>query len=68
MPLYYVNAKGQPNGDHEVHRLECSYMPDPTNCVYLGEFPSCHMAVAVAKKCFPKASGCYWCSRECHKS
>lgn len=27
MAKYYVNQREQVNGDHEVHKLGCSYMP-----------------------------------------
>lgn len=28
MSNYYVNMNAQSNGDHEVHKSGCSYMPD----------------------------------------
>lgn len=27
MASYYVNKNSQNNGDHEVHKSECAYMP-----------------------------------------
>ena len=27
MARYYVNDRAQPNGDHEVHKDGCSFMP-----------------------------------------
>ncbi len=27
MPIYYVNNKAQLNGDHEVHKAGCTWMP-----------------------------------------
>lgn len=64
MSNYYVNNVAQSNGDHEVHKDGCSYMP--TNKKSLGWFSNCHDAVREAKKTYPKSNGCYYCSRECH--
>lgn len=61
---YYVNQTPQTNGDHEVHKEGCTYMP--TTKLHLGAFISCRPAVEAAKKVYPRADGCYWCSRECH--
>ena len=66
MPAYYVNTHAQSNGDHEVHQEGCSYMPDPTHKKYLGVFSNCKDAVREAKKTYPTADGCYYCSNECH--
>lgn len=43
-------------------------MPEPQNREYLGDFPSCHGAVIEAKKKYPRANGCFHCSKECHTS
>lgn len=66
MARYYVNKNAQSNGDHEVHKSGCSYMPEEHNRIYLGDFTSCHGAVSEAKKRYPKSNGCYYCSRDCH--
>ena len=66
MARYYVNKNAQSNGDHEVHVLGCSHMPEETNRLYLGDFASCHSAVREAKKHYSKSNGCIWCSKECH--
>ena len=66
MPDYCVNKNAQSNGDHEVHKQGCSYMPAPENQVPLGSHPSCHGAVARARTVYPTANGCYYCSPECH--
>ena len=68
MARYYVNKQAQSNGDHEVHKSECSYMPSAENSLYLGEFSTCHGAVREAKKHYPQVDGCYYCSRDCHTS
>ncbi|RLD59582.1 MAG: hypothetical protein DRJ01_11100 [Bacteroidetes bacterium] len=66
MANYYVNKNSQANGDHEVHKEGCSYMPDVSNRIFLGNFLSCKDAVEEAKKHYSKSNGCYYCSNECH--
>ncbi|MGG6231828.1 hypothetical protein [Tenacibaculum sp. SDUM215027] len=68
MARYYVNKNAQTNGDHEVHKLECTWIPNVENRIYLGEFDNCKDAVKEAKKHYTKVNGCYYCSRECHTS
>lgn len=68
MAYYYVNKKVQANGDHEVHKSGCSYMPSEENRMSLGNFDSCEPAVKEAKKTYSKANGCYYCCRDCHSS
>lgn len=68
MPSYYVNKNAQSNGDHEVHKDGCSWLPDLENRQYLGAFSSCHGAVAEAKKYYNQVDGCYHCSNDCHTS
>lgn len=66
MAAYYANTNAQANGDHEVHAGTCSFLPAWENRDYLGEFLSCQPAVAEARRRYPRADGCYWCSRTCH--
>lgn len=66
MAKYYVNQNAQSNGDHEVHKEGCSYLPEPKNKLYLGDFASCGPAVTEAKKHYPKSNGCYFCSKPCN--
>ena len=68
MAVYYVNKNAQTNGDHEVHKSDCIYVPAPENRLYLGDFPTCHGAVQKAKEVYPKADGCKHCSPACHTS
>lgn len=63
---YYVNKNAQLNGDHEVHKSGCNYIPEVNNRIYLGEFFSCYEAVNAARKYFPQVNGCYYCSNSCH--
>jgi len=66
MKKYYVNKNAQANGDHEVHTTGCSFMPEPHNRIYLGEFASCGPAVKEAKKHYSQVNGCFYCSKPCH--
>jgi len=66
MARYYVNKNVQNNGQHEVHKQGCSYMPDEQNRKYLGDFSNCFSAVVEAKSHYDNVDGCYFCSRNCH--
>jgi len=66
MTRYYVNKQAQANGDHEVHKEGCSWMPESYNAQYLGFFSQCSDAVKEAMKYFRQVNGCYYCSKECH--
>lgn len=68
MALYYVNRNAQANGDHEVHKDGCSFMPDAANKIFLGNFLNCRDAVREAKKHYSQSNGCYYCALECHTS
>ncbi len=68
MKKYYVRTVAQPNGDHEVHREDCNYLPKLENRHYLGKHTNCYSAVAAAKLIYAKSNGCYYCSNECHTS
>lgn len=65
---YYVNKNSQSNGDHEVHKVTCSRLPEASNRIYLGDFTFCSEAVKAAKKYYKQSNGCYYCSIECHTS
>ena len=64
MAQYCVNNRAQTNGDHEVHRQGCQYMPG--DYTRLGEHVTCYTAVAVARQIYPQSNGCYFCSRDCN--
>jgi hypothetical protein len=49
MALYYVNKNAQTNGDHEVHKSDCTRLPDLNNRQYLGDYSNCTEAVKKAK-------------------
>lgn len=66
MASYYVNKNAQLNGDHEVHTTGCSFMPEASNRIYLGDFTSCSAAVQEAKKHYQRSNGCFYCAKECN--
>lgn len=66
MKKYYVNDNVQFNGDHEVHREDCQYLPQPQNRVYLGEYSNCEPAVTKAKGHYKQVNGCKTCCANCH--
>jgi hypothetical protein len=68
MAAYYMNKNAQENGDHEVHRTGCAWMPAEHNRKYLGDFTNCRDAVREAKKIDSDADGCAHCSPDCHTS
>lgn len=68
MDYYYVNKNAQANGDHEVHKSTCRYLPNTLNLLGLGYFDNCKDAVKEAKKYYVQSNGCYYCSYACHTS
>ena len=68
MAYYYVNKNAQSNGDHEVHKFGCSYIPIEQNRILLGDFLNCYDAVRAAKKIYSNSNGCFYCSKDCHTS
>lgn len=63
---YYINNNEQSNGDHEVHREECSWLPNVSNRTYLGYLTSSFTAINVAQQKFPtwKINGYAHCCPE----
>lgn len=66
MARYYVNKNMQANGDHEVHKTGCTWLPNPENRIYLGDYSSCDPAIREARKYYNQVNGCYYCSNACH--
>ena len=65
---YYVNKNAQANGQHEVHRATCSWLPTVENRLYLGDFTSSAQAIREAKKYYANVDGCAYCCPESHNS
>ncbi|MGV0757590.1 hypothetical protein ACTS95_10445 [Empedobacter brevis] len=68
MERFYVNNNAQPNGDHEVHRSNCIYVPYILSKKDLGNHDGCHNAVTEAKKTYKQSNGCATCCPACHTS
>lgn len=66
MSRYYVNNQRQDNGDHEVHVQGCYWLQLANSTRDLGDHLGCHTAVAAAKRIYPTANGCAYCSSACH--
>lgn len=45
---FYVNKNTDAQGNHEVHRENCDYLPRPENREYLGFFSNSYDAVRAA--------------------
>lgn len=68
MSRFSVNKNTQGTGKHEVHNLDadCAYLPQPSNCIALGEHANCRGAVAAARKLYANVNGCAYCVPTCH--
>lgn len=65
---FYVNSNAQPNGDHEVHREDCRWLPSVENREGLGFFNTSQEAVDAARHRYFQADGCCYCCPESHHS
>lgn len=63
---YYVNKNAQETKEHEVHKSDCSYLPDIENRIFLGNYPNCKYAIKKAKVYFEDIDGCAHCCPDCH--
>ena len=69
MDSYYVNRKAQVNGDNEVHKNSCAFIPEKHNRLYLGYLANCQKALAEASKTYPDtATLCRYCCPEGQKA
>jgi hypothetical protein len=66
MDRYCVNTQQQQTGEHEVHKVTCTWAPALYNQRDLGYHYTCTSAVAEAKKYYYSVDGCYFCSLACH--
>lgn len=68
MPTYYVNSNSKGRGNHDVHKMGCGFLPKKEeNRIKFGVFSCCDEAVEEARKLYPRADGCYYCSRDCYE-
>ena len=65
---YYFYDQKDKNGNHEVHTVNCSFLPSPENRTYIGDFSSCKAAIRSAESTYSLRSfdGCFYCSKACH--
>ena len=68
MALYFVNTKAKANGDHEIHKAGCLFMPDNARRQYLGNFSDSADALHEAQQYFNHINGCFYCSHESHNT
>lgn len=68
MTFYYLNSIAQKNGEHEVHQLSCTHLPEANHRVLLGKFSTCDEAIALAREKYKpsKITGCKVCGGECY--
>lgn len=66
---YYVNLNTGEHGEHEIHKGDCSYLPEPENRLYLGKNRNYNEAKisAMARLGYDKKfDGCGHCCPENH--
>ncbi len=70
MEDFYLNKNKQANGDHEVHRSTCYWLPADINREYLGRFTSSFAAILQARAVHGawRINGCAHCCPESHTS
>ncbi|MGR8930275.1 MAG: hypothetical protein ACU836_06505 [Gammaproteobacteria bacterium] len=66
MAEFYVETNPQTNGDHVVHRIECSLLPAKDTISYLGSIASGASAIKKAAERFKQVNGCPQCVPNCH--
>lgn len=68
MEKYYVSKFSESNGDNEIHKADCLFLPSEDYRFFLGSFDKCSDAIIKAKDIFDKPNGCYFCTLDCHNS
>jgi len=59
--IYYLNRNAQNNGEHEIHKEDCKFIPSLNNRILLGHYKTDEEALEVARRIFPKVDGCSHC-------
>lgn len=70
MPHFVCNKKIDDKGRHEVHEINCSFLPNPENRIDIGYKINCHEAIQKMEEWNPTGfnfDGCYYCCYSCHK-
>ncbi|KHE72113.1 hypothetical protein LD39_06275 [Halobacillus sp. BBL2006] len=66
MAQFYVNQNQQTDGDHEVHKEGCKFMPFEKNLLALGGHTDCASAMEEARNTYDQVNGCNTCCPDCH--
>ena len=66
MKKYFINISANEDNEHTVHGEDCSFIPDPEKRKSLELHSSCLSAIKKAKKLYPKAVACIYCSGDCY--
>ena len=61
MHRYYINKNAQTNGDYEVHRLGCRFLPKSEHRINIGLFNNVQDAIMQALKTHPSSKCCPSC-------
>ena len=64
MYKYFVSRVSIGNGNHEVHKEDCCFIPFPELRIDLGVHENGKSAVEKAKIFYEQINGCYYCSEE----
>lgn len=68
MAEFYIETNAQTNGDHIVHKANCSLLPSKDEIRYLGSIASCASALKKAAESFKQVNGCPQCATTCHSA
>ena len=63
MAEFYVEIVAQGNGDHTVHKSDCSILPSKESIYYLGAISNSDSALKKARERFKQVNACIHCSR-----
>ena len=61
MAEFYVERVAQSNGDHIVHKSDCSLLPSKEAMQYLGAISNSNSALKKANQTFRQVNGCSQC-------
>jgi len=62
MAEFYVEISAQSNGDHVVHKSNCSLLPAKDAIHYLGAISNAASALKKANQSFKQVCGCSHCA------
>ncbi len=68
MDKFYISKFSETNGDYDVHKADCLFLPSEKHRFFLGSFDKCSEAIKKGKEIFDKPNGCYFCILNCHIS